>query len=375
MTQRPTEDTTFVLLDGLRGLGALLVLMGHTVAAWGVFLPLGGAIVVDAFFVLSGFVLAYAYEPRFRAGMGTSEFMTHRLVRLVPLYLLGTALVYAVLIAFTIGDADGADRAQHYTIQLLPQLFLLPTPPALGTADVYAFNTPAYTLLFELIVNLAYVLAFRWLSTRVLVAVVVVAGIWLAIAVFTFGGINLGSNWATWWGGLPRSFFGFFIGVLGFRLVGSPRSAERPARRIAVPLVFALPLICFIPASAELRPFVDVGVACGLLLPLLMLSQSMRPPGFLTPVFVAGGQISYAIYILHQPVREVLERIRWRSTLVTDLAPWSGMAVMVFMIAVAWAAERYYDRPVRRAIVRWLRSRAGSATAQPSHRRSTAPRH
>lgn len=374
MEHRRTEDTTFVLLDGVRGLGALLVLMGHTITAWGVFLPVGGAIVVDAFFVLSGFVLAYAYEPRFHAGMGAAEFMTHRLVRLVPLYLLGTMLVYLTLMAFTLGDADGLRRAEGYTVQLMPQLFLLPTPPVMGTADVYAFNTPAYTLLFELVVNLVYVLAFRWLSTRVLVGVVVLAGIVLAIAVFSLGGINLGSDWTSWWGGLARAFFGFFLGVLGFRLAGSPRTAVRPARRIAVPLLFILPLVCFIPATPEMRPFVDVTIACGLLLPLLLLCQSMRPPNAFTAVFVIGGQISYAIYILHQPVREIIDRLNWRSTLVPDLAPWSGIGVMVLMIVVGWAAERYYDRPVRRAIVRWLKSRPQTTIARPSRRRSTAPR-
>lgn len=367
MQQRRTEEMTFVLLDGLRGLGALLVLMGHTIAAWGVFLPVGGAIVVDAFFVLSGFVLAYAYEPRLRAGMGAGEFMTHRLVRLVPLYLLGTVMVYLTLLAFMLGDADGMQRAQGLTVQLMPQVFLLPTPPVLGTADVYAFNTPAYTLLFELVVNLVYVLAFRWLSTRVLAGVVILAGIALAGAVFTFGGINIGSDWSSWWGGLARAFFGFFLGVLGFRLAGSPQTARRPVRRIAVPLLFILPLVCFIPATPEWRPFIDVAAACGLLLPLLLLSQSMRPPDAFTAVFVTGGRISYAIYILHQPVREVLDRIAWRSTIVSDLAPWSGLAVMALMVVVAWAAERYYDRPVRRAIVNWLRSR-------PEARRKRAAR-
>lgn len=375
METRSSTHDTFVLLDGLRGLGALLVLAGHTIVAWGPVWPASGAIVVDAFFALSGFVLAFSYEPRFRTGMGAGEFMLHRVVRLFPLYLLGTLLVYLTLLSFTFGDPDGPVRADHYTLQLLPQLVMLPSPPQLGALDVYSLNTPAYTLFCELVVNLVYVLVFRWLSTRVLVGVVVVAGLALAATILVFGRIDMGSDWATWWGGLVRASFGFFAGVLGYRLVGSPRTAQRPRHWFAVPLLLMLPLICFIPASAAWRPFVDIALAWGLLLPMLLICQSIRPPDRFTGFFAVGGQISFAIYILHQPVREIIERLQWRSTIVSDLAPWSGLGIMLVIVAVACVAERFYDRPVRRAIVVWLRSRnVDASTGRPIRRRLTTQR-
>lgn len=370
MERRNASDTNFVLLDGLRGLGALLVLAGHTIVAWGPIQPASGAIVVDAFFALSGFVIAYAYEPKFQAGMGAGEFMLHRVVRLFPLYLLGTVLVYATLLAFTFGDADGAQRADTLTLQLLPQLFLLPSVPQLGVADVYSLNVPAYTLFCELAVNLVYVLIFRWLSTRVLIGVVVAAGLALAATILVFGRIDVGSDWATWWGGLARAMFGFFIGVLAFRLAGSPKTASRPKAWIAAPLLVVLPVICFIPAPLDWRPFIDIALAWGVLLPILLLCQSMRPTDRFAGLFLIGGQISYAIYILHQPFREIIKRLQWQSTVVADLAPWSGLAVMIAVVVLSCVAERYYDRPVRRAIVAWLRTR--KATARPSRRRSTA---
>lgn len=378
-TRNPTV-TNFVLLDGMRGLGALLVLAGHTIAAWGPVWPASGAIVVDAFFALSGFVLAYAYEPKFRDGMGAGEFMLHRVVRLFPLYLLGTMLVYMTLMAFTVGDADGAKRADGITLQLLPQLVMLPSPPQLGGADVYSLNVPAYTLFCELAVNLVYVLIFRWLSTRVLIGVVLAAAVALAITILTFGRIDVGSDWGTWWGGLARAMFGFFLGVLAYRLAGSPRTANRPKHWFAVPMMVMLPAVCFIPATPEWRPFVDIALACGILLPILLVCQSFIPPDRFAALFTLGGQISYAVYILHQPMREILERIQWKSTIVSDLAPWSGMAVMALVVAIAFLAERYYDRPVRTAIVAWLKSRETkaaalrSATGRPIRRRLTVQR-
>ena len=260
--------------------------------------------------------------------MGAGEFMLHRIVRLFPLYLLGTLLVYVTLLLFTLGDPDGPARADGYSLQLLPQLVLLPSPPQLGTPDVYLAEHARLHAVFRTGGQSRYVLVFRWLSTRVLVGVVMVAGAGLAAAIMVFGRIDIGSDWATWWGGLARACFGFFAGVLAFRLVGSPRTAARPRTWLAIPLIVLLPLICFIPAPHEMRPFVDIALAWCVLLPMLLVCQSIRPPDRFTTLFTVGGQISYAIYILHQPLREIIERVQWRSTLVSDFAPWSGIAIM-----------------------------------------------
>lgn len=92
---RNLAPDSFGLLDGLRGMGAILILIGHTVAFWGLQYAPTGAVCVDLFFLLSGFVIAFAYEPRLAAGMGVREFMTHRMVRLYPLYLLSIVMSLA----------------------------------------------------------------------------------------------------------------------------------------------------------------------------------------------------------------------------------------------------------------------------------------
>ncbi|MGI4877859.1 MAG: acyltransferase family protein, partial [Janthinobacterium lividum] len=73
------------LLDGLRGVAALIVVSYHMQAD-----PSGGAyLAVDFFFGLSGFVIAAAYDARFTAGMGFGGFMRLRVIRLYPLLALG----------------------------------------------------------------------------------------------------------------------------------------------------------------------------------------------------------------------------------------------------------------------------------------------
>jgi peptidoglycan/LPS O-acetylase OafA/YrhL len=350
------QPDNFVLLDGLRGLGAILVLVGHTMPYWGAFWAPSGAVVVDMFFLLSGFVIAFAYEPKFAAGMGVGAFMIHRVVRLYPLYLLGTVLGFIGLCAMTVGDVDGGERSIAYVAQLGPQLVMLPAPPQLGSPDFYSLNVPAWTLLFELAVNLIFVVAYRWLrDTRVLAMLVAVCAVALAVTVFVVGRIDAGSDWGTFWAGFARAGFGFFAGVLAFRLMGAPRTTRRPVSRWALVLLVVLPCACFVPATPELRPFVDLALAMVLGMPLLWLCQSMAPPPRYHALFTLGGRISYAVYILHQPFREVAERISWRSPVLFEIRPLGGLFILIAVVGLAYVAERFYDRPVRRWIVARLK--------------------
>ncbi len=97
------DTRVFHTLDALRGIAAIGVVIFHM---GGTFEPLatpGGYLAVDLFFMMSGVVLSHAYEARFRAGMGTLEFMRLRLIRLYPLYLLGLLLGIAVTVASMLG--------------------------------------------------------------------------------------------------------------------------------------------------------------------------------------------------------------------------------------------------------------------------------
>ena len=87
----------FTGLDGLRGLAALAVFGAHVPD------PLlrdalpGCDLAVDLFFALSGFVLAHAYFERLRKGMGVGTFFKRRVIRLYPLYALGTIISLSIV--------------------------------------------------------------------------------------------------------------------------------------------------------------------------------------------------------------------------------------------------------------------------------------
>jgi Predicted acyltransferases len=90
MGMRTTSDK-YSTLDGLRGVAAMLVVMYHFP---GFFRPVyveNSYLMVDLFFVMSGFVIASAYEEKLSCGnISPLRFMRLRLIRLYPLYALGT---------------------------------------------------------------------------------------------------------------------------------------------------------------------------------------------------------------------------------------------------------------------------------------------
>lgn len=365
MTGHSTHTHDFVLLDGFRALGAVMILVGHTMPFWGPFWAPSGPIVVDAFFLISGFVIAYVSEPRFASGMKASQFILFRFIRLYPLYLLGTLLGFAVLASATIGDSDADSRIGVLGLQLVPQLFMLPTPEALGGERVFPMNGPAWTLFAEFLVNIAYVVFFRFLSTRMLMVAVGLCGAALAAMVLMSGHIDIGSSWPTFWGGLARASFGFFAGVLVFRLAGSPRSAQRPATGKAFLLLFGLPVVCFVPTTPELRPFFEVLLVVGLGMPLLYAAQSIAPPQRYARILNVGARISFALYILHAPAVLLLRRVEWRYPEIMSFAPFGGMAILAVMFVVAYVAEKYFDRPARRWIMQMIAGRR-SAKIDPA---------
>lgn len=89
----------YALLDGLRGVAALLVLWYHVHEgfAFASGAPIIGSInygylAVDFFFMLSGFVIGYAYAARLHRSMSLGNFARRRLIRLHPMVVFGALL-------------------------------------------------------------------------------------------------------------------------------------------------------------------------------------------------------------------------------------------------------------------------------------------
>ena len=333
-------------LDGLRGVAALAVVGSHFENLSGIQLHLQDAgSAVDFFFILSGFVIGQAYEPRLVAGLPWRAYMGLRLGRLYPAILGGVAVGLAVA-AFA-GDPMG--------LGLIAQFLLLPVlwGPAVHGGELFPLNGPQWSLFWELAANALHGLVVRWLTIPVLAIIVALSAAALVWASLAFGGLDAGWGRSNLWGGPPRVAFGFFSGVLLFRLYA--RGWVTP--RLPYPLIALLLGLCMV------RWFPDVGgfairdiVKVVVVLPgLVALAVNSPVSARLTPVSLWLGALSYPLYAIHVPLLRGGEQVLNR---LFDAPPaWAWWLCLASTLVLATGFERVYDAPIRA----WLRDRRRAA--------------
>ena len=114
------------ILDGLRGVAALVILLYHVLEGCGVVLG-HGYLGVDFFYVLSGFVIGYAYDDRW-GRMNVGGFFKRRIIRLHPMVIMGTAIGLA-LYYFQTSDALPLIGPRPWWVGASAFLLLLPDAP------------------------------------------------------------------------------------------------------------------------------------------------------------------------------------------------------------------------------------------------------
>jgi len=355
----------YLALDGLRGIAALAVMVMHK-GRW--FLDSGGFLAhaylaVDFFFMLSGFVIAAAYDRRLSEGMTASRFIFLRWARLYPLILAGLLLGAACRLLVAAVDIPGPPLwalpgSLIRGLLLVPSLHLAP-----GEWGIYPLNGPTWSLFFELAANLAFVLVFRWLGPRALVAVVA-AGVLLVVGLAFSGGIDAGATPREFLGGFPRVTYGFFAGVLLNRLLrgrsDAPIAWALPVTAVALLAVFV------VPGGRSWNPAFEL--ACLLLLFPAMIVLAARAPvlGWRAPLCAVAGALSYPVYVLHIPVYGLITVLVLKFGWSADhLRPWLGLGAATIILTVSWLALKLYDEPVRAWLVRFAPgARLASAPGQ-----------
>lgn len=342
----------FHTLDGLRGVAALLVVTRHVgVLATGVSFP-ESFLAVDLFFLLSGFVIAYAYDDRLARPGFVVQFLGIRLIRLYPLYVLGLAVGVLYRSISVLNGTEGWTAGRLGEAVLLGVL-LVPTTP-LTAITGYALDRPTWTLLPEIVANMIYAVLFRWFSKAVLAAVVLCGAAGLVACRLAYGTLDAGWKFDQ----LPilasRLAFSFFGGVLLFKLVGDRRRTRPWAAWLCVAGVAAV--LSFDPPEA-FRPAYELVLVLGLLPLAVWVGCQCEPGHGANQLFRFLGLISYAVYVLHQPAGALFSRLLERGIHLnmgnTAVADACLALFVVDLIVVTWLIDLYYDVPVRR----WLSRR------------------
>jgi len=347
------DGRVFHTLDALRGIAAIGVVTFHMKEAFAPLAASGGYLAVDLFFMMSGVVLSHAYEDRFRNGMGTFDFMRARLIRLYPLYFLGIMFGIAVTLASMHGR-----NIQHWEASTLIQaallaLLFLPNFSGSPSDQMFPLNIPCWSLFFEVLVNLLFVVSWPLLTSRRLVIVCLLTGVGVVLTVVHGGDLDQGSATSDFVIGLGRTVFGFSMGILIARRV---RSAYRGQNNFKVLALVAVVGIAIAGTPQGVWRVIWDSACVLVIFPLVVYWATLFDPGpRLREVATFLGVTSYAVYVLHSPLSSIVNSAA-RSVSggagVSAAAPYVGIGVLVVLLAGCWLVDRYFDMPIRRQLSR-----------------------
>ncbi|MEP7243284.1 MAG: acyltransferase [Gammaproteobacteria bacterium] len=293
----------FHSLDSLRGLAALLVAVYH--AHWvNAFHDLrfvqNAPLMVDVFFVLSGFVICYSYGSRLDSGLAYLRFMWARFGRVYPLHL-------AMLLVFGLFELSRLYRGLQPTHgdsihSFVSNLFLV---HSLGLHTSLSFNFPSWSVsvefytyaLFGVVVLLAGVGKWRVATSAVLVTAGLLVLVWLARMPTEHAGHDLG---------IFRCIAGFFTGVLTYHAYLALRQ-KAWARGSVGRLVTLGAFVGFGVFESLRRPETLHGYLLLPLVALLILGLTLTTSSRLSAVLTVKplvwlGKVSYSIYMVHAAV-------------------------------------------------------------------------
>ena len=345
---------TFHTLDALRGVAAITVVLFHAAFFYGLVPPAAGYLAVDLFFVMSGFIIAHRYEDDLRKGMSVAGFIKVRLIRLYPLFLLGTVLgVVPALVAVTTGQGGtfykGLVGSFPLAVLMLPSRLAWP-----HFGEVYPLNYVSWSLALEVVVNIVYALTFRVWTARRLVLLLAAAFVGLCAAATVYGSLDVGFAWSHVLGGLPRILYGFGMGVLLFRAhTARPFKVRAPWWALLVIAVFVFFFDPRVLGVAWAKPIWDVAMV-SLVVPAIVIAALVNePPKRAQGACAMAGVFSYVVYSLHAPFVGLFLRGEERLHLDTYTTSPAKALVFTFLLTVLCVvAHLAYDKPIRRFLSR-----------------------
>lgn len=378
------EAEYFGALDGFRGLLALLVAIYHT--AWGsqlnntAFLN-QGAVIIDLFFVFSGFLMFTLYGRRMRTGADAKKFLWRRFARLYPVHFVMTMVFLAFAFVRLLAHKYGLSTLEAGEIlpfqpgateSLYSLMTNLSLTQAMGLHDSLTFNPPAWTISVEFFAYFVFAAMLLWLpptKTRHFVLIGLCVAAIYALLAWVKPDMNITYDWAFW-----RCLGGFYTGVIGAEIYRRLKSTSAETKPVTakhhVSEIIALgafvSFIIYLPGKMQffVAPFA-----------LLFVIVFAFDKGFISRVmmakpFVFLARISYSVYMVHVIIAiaadifasKFLSRFfgeRWHDVGFNGdiyLVPY-----MIGVIIAGYLLQRFVEAPA----AKWLGRMGGSRTKKP----------
>ena len=363
----------FIALDSLRGIAALFIVFYHMgdfgwVSGWTPFRS--GWMLVDFFFVLSGFVIAASYGARLAQGYPRGAFLLIRLGRVVPLHL--AVVAGFTLLEFTVfrpllGEAHGL-------WEWLRGTFLLDAF-ATGAGNFYA--PVSWAVGVEMVLyTLAALLFGRGMLGTVIAVLLALAGAWgmaVGFKVFGFGFL------------LQRGLFDFAVGVLAWRVHQRLISIEPGTVLLTlaeIALIALMLWLLWIPGKNGSWVLLAAPLFAVMVL-VFARDRGLVARALHAKPFLWFGQLSFALFIVHLfwvilPNRfgpgllAAMGHADWIAPVeqkfgLYSMAPPPFVATLISLVLLigalvtAWFAWRFIEEPARHWTRRFAPSRHEAA--------------
>lgn len=369
MSQQPVyleSKNHYKILDGLRGVAAIMVVTFHVFETYSggrlTQIMNHGYLAVDFFFLLSGFVVAYAYDDRW-GEMTQWDFYKRRLIRLQPMVIMGS-IIGAALFYFQGSEMFSLVNQTPVWKMLLVMLVgftlipLLPSMDIRGWQEMHPLNGPAWSLFFEYVANILYALILHKLPQKLLFVFVLISAYLLIDYTVTgptgdvIGGWSVDKTQLRI--GLVRLLYPFLAGLLLCR--AGKLIHIKGAFWVSSLLIIIILSVPRIGGAEHLwMNGLYESFAIILVFPLIV---SIGAGGTLTGKYSSKickflGDISYPIYITHYPL--IYMHIAWVGNNKVPMTEGLlvGVLLVIVSIVIAYASLKLYDEPVRE----WLKKR------------------
>ena len=396
----------YEILDGLRGVAAMLVVAFHLLETYYHMEPdqpiNHGYLAVDFFFVLSGFVIGYAYDDRWEKPHPLSPspkgeggklslwpFFKRRLVRLHPMLMFGT--LFGALMFYFEGDMPGCEAILQtpwwmLVLVMLWGFTLIPIPKAFdirGWGEMHPLNNAQWSLMWEYIANVLYALVFRHFKRWMLTLFVLLSAsltVVLCLNIDLFGAFAERSYPYTVIGGwslepehlqiaITRLCYPFFMGLLLSRMFNGADGGRKmlTLQRFRVRGGFwwcALAVVILLSVSRLGGVDMEQLWMNGLYEAFVIIICFPLIVAFGAGSKVSGmkgqavcrflGDISYPLYVTHYPF--IYFQMSFQAAHPDLPAPTHiavGVSLFILAILVAYGSLKLYDLPVRE----WLKKK------------------
>ena len=291
-------------LEAFRGLAAIVVFFHHSTFTNGeqFFLFSKGSIFVDFFFVLSGFIMAFAYVEKIQNGTTFNTFIILRLGRLYPLHflmlILWVGFITVKLYGYHKYGLGSSDPLLTNTINvLISNLFLT---NSLGLHETAGWNYPAWSISTEFWVYMLFFLFTFCFGKNLKVYMLVLVSLFSYFLLWAMTDKDLLRTIDL---GLLRCVGGFFLGMFvyylskfKFKFVFFGAITNSFVEFITV---FIVMILIYMSTDSNMFQLLTI-LSFGLVIYVFSIQESGVISKLLKmPVFQFMGKLSYSIYMSH----------------------------------------------------------------------------